>query len=180
MHPLPEISPPARACGPPRLHPDLEELRAFLGVWEGAGEGHYPTIRSFHYLERVAFDHVGKPFLAYGQGTRTVDDGRPLHTESGFLRPGGAGRAEFLIAQPTGIVEVYEGPFDGRTLDVRAAAIGLSRTAKRVRSLRRRFELDDDMLRYDLWMAYADTPETHHLHAELRRIDSASTLGATR
>lgn len=163
----------------PELHPDLEQLRAFLGVWEGPGEGHYPTIRSFQYLERVTFDHVGKPFLAYSQRTKAVDDGHPLHAESGFLRPGGVGWAEFLIAQPTGIVEVYEGPFDGRVLDVRAATIGLSRSAKQVRSLRRRFELDRDLLRYDLWMAHADIPETHHLHAELRRLDSASSQGTT-
>lgn len=154
------------------LHPDLGALRVFLGAWEGVGEGHYPTIHSFHYFERVTFADVGKPFLTYVQRTRAADDGRPLHAESGFLRPGGAGRAEFLIAQPTGIVEVYEGPFDGRVLNLRAVTIGLSRTAKRVRSLRRRFELDSDVLRYDLWMAHAETPETHHLHAELRRSDS--------
>ncbi|MDQ3931365.1 MAG: FABP family protein [Actinomycetota bacterium] len=158
----------------PELHPHLEELSAFLGIWEGTGEGHYPTISSFKYLERVTFDHVGKPFLAYGQRTKTVDDSHPLHAESGFLRPHGVGWAEFLIAQPTGIVEVYEGPFDGQVLDIRARTIGLSGSAKRVHSLRRRFELDGDLLRYDLWMAHADTPETHHLHAELRRLDSAS------
>lgn len=164
----------------PELHPDLEQLSAFLGIWEGPGVGHYPTISSFHYVERVTFDHVGKPFLAYGQRTKAVDGGHPLHAESGFLRPSGVGWAEFLIAQPTGIVEVYEGPFDGRVLDIRAAIIGLSRSAKRVRSLRRRFELDGDLLRYDLWMAHADIPETHHLHAELRRLDSAPALGTTR
>ncbi|MFN2557571.1 MAG: FABP family protein [Nitriliruptorales bacterium] len=156
-----------------QLHPELGGLAALLGVWEGNGEGHYPTINAFHYLERVTFEHVGKPFLAYGQRTRSPDDGRPLHSESGFLRPGGPGRAEFLVAQPTGIVEVYEGPFDGRVLDLRAATIGLSATAKWVRSLRRTFELDGDMLRYDVWMAHAETPETHHLHAELRRSSPA-------
>jgi len=29
--------------------------------------------------------------------------------------------------------------------------------------------LDGGTLVYDLWMAHADTPLTHHLHAELRR-----------
>lgn len=153
-------------------HPDLGALSVFLGAWEGVGEGHYPTISPFRYFERVTFDHIGKPFLAYVQRTRDADDSRPLHAESGYLRVGGTGRAEFLIAQPTGIVEVYEGPFHGQVLDLRAVTIGLSPTAKRVHSLRRRFELDGGMLRYDVWMAHGETPETHHLHGELRRLDS--------
>ncbi len=161
-------------------HPDLAALSAFFGTWEGGGAGHYPTIDSFRYLERVTFDHVGKPFLAYSQRTRSPDDGRPLHSESGFLRPGGPGRVEFLVAQPTGIVEVYEGPFDGQVLDIRATIIGLSPTAKWVRALRRRFELDGDVLRYDVWMAHAETPETHHLRAELYRVDARSSPGAVR
>ncbi len=161
-------------------HPDLAALASFLGSWEGGGVGDYPTINSFRYLERVTFDHVGKPFLSYSQRTRSPDDGRPLHSESGFLRPGGPGRAEFLVAQPTGTVEVYEGPFDGKVLDVRATTVGLSPTAKWVRALRRRFELEGDVLRYDLWMAHAETPETHHLHAELRRVHPRSSREAVR
>lgn len=162
------------------LHRELGAIAVFLGTWEGAGEGHYPTINSFHYLERVTFDHMGKPFLAYSQRTRSADVGRPLHAESGFLRPGGPGRAEFLVAQPTGVVEVYEGPFEGQILDLRATTIGLSPSAKWVRSLRRRFEFDGDLLRYDVWMAHAETPETHHLHAELRRVDPQVSPGAVR
>jgi hypothetical protein len=76
---------------------------------------------------------------------------------------------EFVLAHPTGIVEVEEGTFDAGVLRLRTTSIGLSETAKDVRSLRREFRLDGDELVYDLWMAYADVPETHHLHATLRR-----------
>ncbi len=162
------------AMGTP--HPELGPLLAFLGGWEGEGEGDYPTIEPFRYWERVTFEDWGKPFLAYTQRTRHATEARPLHAECGYLRPA-AGAAEFLIAQPTGIVEVYEGRLasgpqsgSGVVLDLRATTIGLAATAKRVRSLRRRFELDGDRLRYDVWMAHANTPECHHLQAELRRV----------
>lgn len=158
----------SRTTDEPQLHQDLRRLEGFLGVWEGEGEGHYPTIEPFRYRERVIFEHWGKPFLAYTQRTRSPRDGRPMHTESGYLRsaPGGA---ELLIAQPTGIVEVYEGPFEAGVLDLRATTVGRAATAKPVTSLRRRFQLAGDVLRYDLWMAHGDTPETHHLRAELHR-----------
>lgn len=145
-------------------------LTAFDGRWEGEGQGHYPTIDPFAYREQVTFSQpAGKPFLAYSQRTEHAADGRPLHSEAGYLRAGPPGRVELLVAQPTGLVEVYEGPFDGRVADLRATTIGRAATAKDVRALRRRFELAGDMLRYDVWMAHAETPETHHLHAELHR-----------
>ncbi|MDP9023604.1 MAG: FABP family protein [Actinomycetota bacterium] len=152
-----------------RPQPDLGTLQRLLGTWQGQGTGHYPTIDDFAYVERVTFEHLGKPFLVYTQRTRHRDDGRPLHAESGFLRHGQPGRVELLIAQPTGIVEVYEGPYDGTVMDIRATTIGLAATAKPVRSVRRRFHVDGELLSYDVWMAHGDTPETHHLHAELRR-----------
>jgi len=55
---------------PADLHPDLEALTPLLGTWSGRGEGHYPTIQPFEYLEEVVFSHVGKPFLAYAQISR--------------------------------------------------------------------------------------------------------------
>lgn len=155
------------------LHPDLASLAGLLGTWEGAGEGHYPTIDDFRYLEHVEVGHVGKPFLVYGQRTRDADTGAPLHAETGYLRVPGGGdppvQVELVLAHPTGIVEVEQGGFDGRTLELVTTAVGRTSTAKPVRSLRRVFLLDGARLTYDLWMAHAETPETHHLHAELER-----------
>jgi hypothetical protein len=78
-------------------------------------------------------------------------------------------RLEFVLAHPTGIAEVEEGSLADGVLRLESTTVGRSATAKPVYSLRRELRIDGDELRYDLWMAHADTPETHHLHAVLGR-----------
>lgn len=155
------------------LHPDLEILSPLLGTWEGRGSGEYPTIEGFDYFESVTFAHVGKPFLSYTQRTRAADDGRPLHSETGYLRVPGTGRVEFVIAHPTGVTELDEGTIDvtagGLVLALTSTTIGLSRSAKSVTAVERHVELDVDALHYRLAMAAVGQPMTHHLRASLAR-----------
>jgi hypothetical protein len=169
------------------LHPELSPLGDLIGTWEGAGAGDYPTIEPFRYQEQVTVGHVGKPFLTYQQRTWNPDNGAPMHAEVGYLRivagavpvepAEGDGsalaatpvRLELVVAHPTGIAEVEEGTFAGGVLRLETTTVGRTGTAREVRSLRREFRLAGDELAYDLWMAHADTPETHHLHAVLHR-----------
>jgi hypothetical protein len=153
---------------PPELHPDVAPLSGLLGTWEGDGKGDYPTIEPFTYREQVTFTHVGKPFIAYAQRTWHPETGAPMHAETGYLRLAG-GRVELVLAHPTGIAEVEEGTLEGSRLELVTTTVGRTATAKDVRGLRRVATLGADELIYDLWMAYAEVPETHHLHAVLRR-----------
>ncbi len=157
------------------VHEDVSILTPFLGTWRGLGEGDYPTIEPFAYVEEAVFDHVGKPFISYDRKTRHATEGYPMHAECGWLRPGGDTRMEWMISQPTGIVEVNEGLVEttetGVAIDVVSTFIGLSGTAKRVKAMRRRYEVAGDELVYDVWMAYGELPVTHHLHATLNRVD---------
>jgi hypothetical protein len=84
-----------------------------LGTWEGSGTGEYPTIDDFSYAESITFTHVGKPFVAYTQRTRNPDSGLPMHAESGYLRVPLPGSIEIVMAQPTGLAEIYEGAVVG-------------------------------------------------------------------
>jgi hypothetical protein len=147
----------------------LGPLAALLGTWVGTGRGDYPTIEPFEYTEHVEFGHVGKPFLTYRQRTRNAVTGDPLHAETGYVRAVGDGAYELVIAQPTGFTELHSGRFENGVLDLHPDGLGRTPTAKAVHTVRRRLVLDGDTLTYDLWMAHADTPETHHLHAELHR-----------
>lgn len=154
----------------PPLHEALSPLAFLLGEWKGEGAGEYPTIDAFRYREQVAFTHVGKPFLAYTQRTWALDDGRPLHSETGYLRHTGDGAVELVLAHPTGIVEVYTGTVDATSLRLATATVATTPTAKRVDALERDFRVDGDELTYAVRMAAVGLPLTHHLAATLRRV----------
>ena len=155
------------------LHPGLTVLAPLLGTWAGTGEGEYPTIPSFGYLEEVTFGHVGKPFLSYGQKTRASADGRPLHAETGYVRAPSPGRVELVLAHPTGITEIQEGTMaitDGvLELELTATSIGLTSSAKDVTALSRSFRIDGDQLTYTLRLGAVGQPLQHHLAATLHR-----------
>jgi THAP4-like, heme-binding beta-barrel domain len=161
---------------PPDLHPDLEALAPLLGTWAGRGTGNYPTIQTFEYFEEVVFSHVGKPFLAYGQKTRAVADGKPLHAETGFLRAPRPGVVELVLAHPSGITEIDVGTYSvtGDLIEMEMStspngSIGLTPTAKEVTALGRSLRIDGDELSYSVQMGAVGQPLQGHLAAVLRR-----------
>jgi hypothetical protein len=169
------MAPPA----PPR-HPDIEPIAFLLGEWSGEGHGEYPTIESFDYIEDVHFWHVGKPFIAYTQRTRAADDRRPLHAEMGYFRVGETDddivRVEAVLSHPTGISEVLSGAVHTTALQLTSVSVVTTPTAKRVDATERTIAVDGDVLGYQIAMAAVGRPMTHHLTAELRRVD-ASPVG---
>lgn len=153
------------------LHPDLGRLGALLGEWEGEGHGVSPAGVEFAYRERSRFDHNGKPLLVYLQRTSAADDGRPLHSESGYWRAGQAGVVELVLAHSIGIVEIEQGRWeDDTTLRLATTLIQGTPTAKRVTALERDFTVGDARLRYEMRMATEGGTAVFHLTAELRRV----------
>jgi hypothetical protein len=112
---------------------------------------------------------VGKPFLAYAQRTWSLEDGRPLHAETGYWRAKPGNAVEVVLAHPTGIVEVQEGHQDGGRIDLHSTTMATTATAKQVTALHRHFDLDGDRLSYTLAMAAVGQPLQHHLAADLHR-----------
>jgi len=156
----------------PALHPDVAPLGFLLGSWMGEGKGFYPTISAFEYGEEIRISHVGKPVLAYTQRTWSLDDGRPLHAETGFWRMAGPERVELVIAHPNGHAEVAEGRLEGTKISLVSLSITQTATAKPVDAIERDVVVDGDVLTYDLRMAAMGRAMDGHLQAELR-------LGAT-
>jgi hypothetical protein len=153
----------------PPLHPDLAPLAFLLGSWRGRGHGDYPTIGAFEYLEVATFSHVGKPFIAYSQRTSDATTGAPLHAETGYLRPVDAEAAEFVVVQPSGIVELHDVVITATSLTMVSNQVVTTRSAKRVDEVRRRVVVDGDRLDYELDMAAVGQPMQRHLVASLER-----------
>ena len=169
---VPVTQPPADPTIDPKalpLHADLNELAFLLGTWRGEGEGEWPGVDAFAYGEEMRFEHVGDAFLVYAQRSWSLDDDAPIHLERGFLRPAGPGRVELILAHPIGITEVAEGTIAKGVLDVSSTRVGLTSTASLVTDLRRRLEVREGVLTYDLWMAMRDVALTPHVRGNLTR-----------
>jgi THAP4-like, heme-binding beta-barrel domain len=158
----------------PELHPDVAVLAPLLGTWEGSGTGEYPTIDDFAYDESITFSHVGKPFVAYSQRTRHPVTSAPMHAETGYLRVPRPGSVEIVMAQPTGLAEIYEGAVVGGdvplVIDVRSTSINATSTAKEVTVTERTISVTGDDLHYTFRMAAVGQPLQHHLSATLHRV----------
>lgn len=145
-------------------------LDVLPGVWEGAGEGDYPTIDPFGYREQLTFTRLrDKPIVGYAQRTSHAHTGAPLHAECGYLRVDGD-RVELVVAQPTGFAEVHHGTAADGVIEFGITVLGRTRSALRVVSVRRRWAIGDGLLTVDLWMSYGGAVDAHHLRAELRRV----------
>lgn len=151
------------------LHPDIEHLKFLLGTWTGTGEGTYPTIEPFTFNEVATYSHVGKPFVAYSQRTKHALTGEPLHAEHGYFRPVGIDRVEFVVVQPSGIVEVHHGTIEGKSISLRASTVFTTPTAKDVSSVQRDIEVDGQQMNWRIAMGAVGQEHQHHLQANLSR-----------
>lgn len=148
---------------------DDHPFAALAGTWRGSGRGEYPTIVDFAYDEELVVIAVpGRPVAHWRSVTRDAATGEPRHAESGFLRAT-PNDIELVVAHSFGIVETAVGSFDGNVLALRSSGLTGTPSAKQVDEAERRYELDDDTLRYEIAMAAVGVPLTHHLAAQLHR-----------
>jgi hypothetical protein len=154
-------------------NPDLGFLRFLLGTWRGEGDGEFPTIRAFRYGEEILVEDVGDAFLLFRQSSWSLPDGAPIHFERGFLRPGAEpGSVELTLAHPLGLAEVGVGQVEERAIEIASERLLRTPTGDPVRSLRRRYRVEGDVLTYEIDMETDGTALSRHLTGRLQRVSS--------
>lgn len=168
------LLPPGRE--PPVMNPAVEPLSWLLGTWlsEAPGEGTFPTLQPFQYLEEAHISHVGQPMLNFSFNAFHPDTHKPLHRECGFIRlQPDTNKVAFVSAQNTGIVEVEEGELNGKELSVVSHSIARISFAKEphVQQITRKFRLNSEgKLEQTVSMATTTQPLTQHLHITYRKV----------
>lgn len=165
--------------GPP-LHPALNALLPYVGLWRGRGRGGFPTIEDFDYAQEIRITHDGRPFLYYESRAWILDEQsrpvRPAGREVGWwravLREDGTatGELEVLLTTPTGVMELHLGKVTGTQVEIVTDAVIRTSTAKEVTAGHRLFGIVEGALLYAQDMAAMGQPLSPHLSARLIRV----------
>jgi hypothetical protein len=163
----------------PKLHPALNHLLPYIGLWRGRGRGGYPSIEDFDYGQEIRISHDGRPFLHYQSRAWLLDAEsrpvRPAGREVGWWRPVLDGdRAtdgiEAMMSGPTGVMELYLGTVSGVRVELATDAVVRTATAKEVTGGHRLFGIVEGALLYAQEMAAMGHPLSPHLSARLIRV----------
>ena len=150
-----------------------------IGIWRGSGL----VLPSFAYEEELSLILFGTPVAnQINFSSRTWKSGSsyqdsPMHSEFGMLKvmysqESADIRAELLLTHPFGMTEIETGEFNEGVLELRTFNISRSPTATNaiVEGIRRRFWIEGDRLKYELYLKVVDKDEYLHLQAELIKV----------
>ena len=154
----------------------IQVLDILEGTWRGEGRGQFPTVTSFDYRETLVFTRRDEKTLAYEQRTQKHYDGGTeylqSHWESGFISILENDDLQLVNIQIGGRSEILVGTVE--SLDVMFRIHFVSKTLSndpRMISSARTFELEGDILRYEMEMQTTKVNQsTPHLKIILQRI----------
>lgn len=151
-------------------------LHLLLGEWTGTGQGEFPTIEPFDYLETLTFAGDHRPFVHYEEKTQRRKAGEtdyvPSHWESGFVRVLPTGEAELVNVQAGGRMERLAGSLEGTAtgLILRLQSTSFMNDTRMVETSRT-ISVDGDNLHYTQSMQTNAVPgPAHHVEARLKRV----------
>ena len=145
------------------------------GTWRGEGRGYFPGVTSFDTRVTLVFTRRDEKTLAYQQQAQKRYDGQTewveSHWESGFIRSFENEELELTSAQ-IGRVEVLIGSIELLDAMFRIHFVSKAITNDtRMISSARMFELEGDILRYEMEMQTTKVNQsTPHLKITLQRI----------
>ncbi|XP_007440508.1 THAP domain-containing protein 4 isoform X2 [Python bivittatus] len=163
-------------CETVQLNPVIEPLSWMLGTWlsDPPGDGTFPSMKPFQYLEEVHISHVGQPMLNFSFNAFHPDTKKPMHRECGFIRiQPDTNKVAFISAQNTGLVEVEEGEVNGQELSIASHSVARISFAKKphVEQITRKFRLNSEgKLEQTVSMSTTTQPMTQHLHITYKKV----------
>jgi len=157
---------------PTTTHPLFSLLE---GTWRGEGQGEYPTIKSFDYRETLVFTRYDEKTLAYEQRTEKRYVGQTewfaSHWQNGFIRVFENGELDLMNVQ-IGRTEVMTGSVEllGAMFRIHFVSKEITGDPRMVSSART-FELEGNMLRYEMEMQTTAVAQmVQHLKIALKRV----------
>lgn len=155
-------------------------LEFLVGTWRGEGVGAVPGGGGpdYPYAEELRVYHDGSPWLAYTTRVVATDDGRWLHSESGWWRVQPAGEdgtvgVELVVTQPTGVTEVLLGQLSvgpaGEQVELASDVVARTPTAPAVTADRRLYAVRAGKLMYAIDLAGGGSGLAPYLAAALDR-----------
>jgi hypothetical protein len=162
------------------LRDELRPLAFLVGTWRGEGAGAVPGGGGpdYPYAEELRIYDDGSPGLAYSSVVTSVEDGRWLHSETGWWRvlPVDADDRtpiELVLSRPTGVVEVLIGHMvtgaAGEQIELVSDVVARTPTSPAFTADRRLYAVRGGKLMYAIDLAAGDSGLVPHLAAALDR-----------
>ena len=145
------------------------------GSWKGEGRGQFPGVTSFNFRETLTFARRDEKTMAYEQRTQKLYDGQteylPSHWENGFISILDNGDLQLVNIQVGGRNEVLAGAVEDLDSMFRIHFVSKAlNNDPRMVSSARMFELQDDILHYEMEMHTTKVDQsTPHLSITLQR-----------
>ncbi|MDQ2852179.1 FABP family protein [Dermatophilaceae bacterium Sec6.4] len=156
---------------------ELAPLAWLIGRWEGAGVLGYPGdpgIASVNFGQEIICSHDDRPFLEWRSTTWLLDEAgnqvEPLTSEVGYWRPLPDGEVEFVLAHPTGIIEMYYGNTTPAKIELRTDGVLRSPTATEYSAATRLYGYVNSNLMWAMDMAAFGQPLQSYASAECKRV----------
>ena len=153
----------------------LDQLFSLLeGTWTGEGRGEFPGVTSFNYRETLTYTRRDETSLIYEQKTQKLYDGQteyvPSHAETGSISPLESGELE-LVSVQKGRNEALVASIEpvGAMFRIHFVSKSITNDSRLISSTRT-FELEGDILRYEMSMHTTKVNQlTSHLKISLQR-----------
>ncbi|RNC84417.1 MAG: DUF1794 domain-containing protein [Balneola sp.] len=164
----------------------IEPLTWVLGSWKGQGNGGFPTLSPFEYMDHIHFKVIEEafetePLIHFEEIAWVIESTRTTfkHWETGYFKPAPDGRIQLYICHNTGRIEITYGSY--LELDLEKRSFELEFESNFIRNdegtiatmaSKRVLIYDGKKLKYNLEMSTSDVSSlSSHLTSVLKSVE---------